>query len=171
MKRKTKPAFVLLMVVAAILQCFMIAADLLVSPYIVFPISNDIILCRFSWQLLAGKLPDETRLLDSASVCGKLNGNGNGMDFLAAALIQTDLPLSEIRKYYHTQSYQAAKPFSDHACEVIVIPAESPELQTEFLEHRDIAFPNHTKAIAAGGCYYVILYDGGYTAPFDIRGH
>ncbi len=45
-------------------------------------------------------LPEETELLDSVSMAGKLVGNGNGMQYFGAILLESELSLEELNDYY-----------------------------------------------------------------------
>ena len=44
--------------------------------------------------------PEETVIISYETRYGKLNGNGNGMDFFACTLIKSDLSLNELKQYY-----------------------------------------------------------------------
>ncbi|WP_295010910.1 hypothetical protein [uncultured Microbacterium sp.] len=55
-------------------------------------------------QLVSMPLPPDTQLVDSYSRAGKLVGNGNGMQYLGAMLIQSHLPIAELESYYAQQA-------------------------------------------------------------------
>ena len=51
---------------------------------------NDFVLNSFSKQIYNCNLPEGTVIVEKQNMCGKLNGNGDGMDFLACILIKSD---------------------------------------------------------------------------------
>ena len=63
----------------------------IVGMYLYVNISNDEIAQKLEKWLLSTDLPDNTEIIDSISISGKLVGNGNGMQYFGAILIKTDL--------------------------------------------------------------------------------
>ena len=51
-------------------------------------------------ELCETPLPEKTELIESISRAGKLTGNGNGMQYFGAILIQSELSLKELDDYY-----------------------------------------------------------------------
>lgn len=64
------------------------------------PAINNVKLYRLSRQLSNHSISLKVQIIEKQSICGKLNGNGNGMDFLATILVKSDLSLEELQKYY-----------------------------------------------------------------------
>ena len=64
-------------------------------------ISNDMIAKRTEKELKHTSLPENTEIIDSISIAGKLTGNGNGMQYFGAILIKTDLSEEELNNYYN----------------------------------------------------------------------
>ena len=115
-------------------------------------------------------LPEETVVIKNETRCGKLNGNGNGMDFFSCTLIKSDLSLNELKQHYSKVAFKAAKKNKGHTVNVDVIPAEY-KLVTEYLERENIYSDELKNMKDYSGYYFVMLYDGGYPANFDIRGN
>ena len=53
--------------------------------------------------LLNCPLPEETELIDSANVAGKVFGNGNGMQWFGMILVKSDLNENELFEWYGDQ--------------------------------------------------------------------
>ncbi|MBQ5765213.1 MAG: hypothetical protein IIW03_03610 [Clostridia bacterium] len=76
---------------------------LIVSPiisYIGIVITNNIIADNVEKDLVAYELPINTKLVDSISIAGKLTGNGNGMQYMGAILVESDLSEEELNEHY-----------------------------------------------------------------------
>lgn len=67
--------------------------------FFVVPIVNNITAINVKNYLLALALPDNTVLIDSVSTAGKLVGNGNGMQYIGAILIKTELSKKELATF------------------------------------------------------------------------
>lgn len=63
-------------------------------------VSNDAAARAVEGELLALPLPAGAERLDSLSRAAKVTGNGNGMQYLGAILIRSDVPLSELDSFY-----------------------------------------------------------------------
>lgn len=63
-------------------------------------IGNDIIAKKIEVGIKNTKLPDNTEIIDSISIAGKLVGNGNGMQYFGAILIKTELSEFELNQHY-----------------------------------------------------------------------
>lgn len=68
--------------------------------YLGIVITNNIIADKIEKNLIAYELPANTKLVDSISIAGKLTGNGNGMQYMGAILVDTDLSKEELKEYY-----------------------------------------------------------------------
>ncbi|CAM3413042.1 MULTISPECIES: hypothetical protein [Saccharibacillus] len=140
------------------------------SLYIIFPVWNEAHMYTFGQQLRKAPLPEDTVFVEMQSAVGKLNGNGNGIDFFAGMLVRSDLSLSELIDYYDSVSFAGAKD-DEHTAEIQVIKANSDELHSKYLERRDLKFRKLRSTEDFSGYYFVNLYDGGYEAVFDLRGN
>ena len=95
---------------------------LVVTLFVVSPILNNITLSNFSKQIYNYPLPKNTVLIEKEAVCGKLNGNGNGMDFFACILIKSDMSIDQIKDYYKERKYKTAKSVKNHVVDIEIVP-------------------------------------------------
>ncbi len=108
-------------------------------------------------------LPKETYLIDSVSKAGKLVGNGNGMQYFGAILIESELTLSELDMYYST--------FRGNEWSYIVEVQEAVGITV--LEHGSLSFEN-LEDVMKDGDYYIVyswVSGDGFWECFDIRGN
>lgn len=147
-----------------------VLAFLYFSLYFITPLVNNGTLSIFASQINSNNLPENTVVIEKEARCGKLNGNGNGMDFFACALIKSDLSLNELKRFYEGMSFRTARWNKEHSVGVDMIAANY-ELETEYYERDTIYFEYLKDMTDYSGYYVLILYDGGYPADFDIRGH
>lgn len=102
-------------------------------------------------------------VIESETACGKLNGNGNGMNFFCAALVKCD-------------SVEAAEAIVNDLDAEFEITGYCPAVDalvdyddTTLLEHSSLAFdklPSDTN-----GCYYIYFYESTAGSDRDIRAH
>ncbi len=129
--------------------------------YVGIMIANNCIANGVEKRLAAYSLPQNTELIDSVSVAEKLTGNGNGMQYLGAILVKSDLTKEELLQYYsgalgNVEVYEQTTNTIDSMKRTIVF-----------------------KALPDDGTYYSVLYwgdedfDGWVNTllDFDIRGH
>jgi len=147
-----------------------VLAVIYISLYFIAPVKNNISLSIFANQINTNHLPEQTMIITKEARCGKLNGNGNGMDFFACALIESNLSLNELKQFYEGISFKTARWNKEHSVEVDVIPAKY-ELETDYYERETIYFDKLKDMTNYLGYYILILYDGGYPADFDMRGN
>ncbi|MEK4251806.1 hypothetical protein [Paenibacillus sp. FSL W7-1287] len=136
------------------------------SLFVVFPILNNISLSKFERY----PLPEETSLIEVKSVVGKLNGNGNSIDFFVGLLIQSELSKDELTLYYEHAQYAGAKVEKRNVL-IEVLTVEDRVLHSKYLEHRQMKFNKLETINDLTGYYFVTIYDGGYQAIFDLRGN
>lgn len=55
--------------------------------------------------------------------------------------------------------------------DVDVVPVNKNKLETKYLEHGEINFNVLQNQSDFNGYYALVIYDGGYSSDFDIRGH
>jgi hypothetical protein len=144
---------------------------LVVTPYIVVPILNNITLSSFSKQIYDYPLPQNSVLIEKEAVCGKLNGNGNGMDFFACIVIKSEMSIEQISQYYKDKKLKPAKKDKKHVVDIEVMPVNGEQLITDYVVHEKVRFSKLKNINDYSGYYVVMIYDGGYSALFDIRGH
>lgn len=68
--------------------------------YSAIVVANNRIADSLEQDLLNYPLPPQTELLDSASIAAKVAGNGNGMQYIGALLVKSDLSEDELQAYY-----------------------------------------------------------------------
>lgn len=76
---------------------------LLMVSYIGIVITNNSIADKIEKDLAGHQLPTNTELVDSISIAGKLTGNGNGMQYMGAILVDSDLSEMELKEYYSSE--------------------------------------------------------------------
>ena len=67
-------------------------------------IGNNIVADNIESDLLDIALPENTEIIDSTSVAGKISGNGNGMQYVGAILVKSELTSEELEEYYESHS-------------------------------------------------------------------
>lgn len=81
----------------------LIALLLIAALYAGIVVSNNRIAEDLRKQVAGCMLPPGTELVDSAAVAGRLQGNGNGMQYFGVALIHSDLDEGPLRTWYEAQ--------------------------------------------------------------------
>lgn len=71
--------------------------------YLAIVITNNSIANKIEKDLVSYELPTNTKLIDSLSAAGKLTGSGNGMQYMGAILVESDLSKEELKEYYSSQ--------------------------------------------------------------------
>lgn len=132
---------------------------------------NDYKLNLFFKQLSNIKLPNETEVISENKYVGKLNGNGNGIDYFAGIIIDTKLSETELKKYYENINFEAVSSSSNHDVLLGIVKLDSSQIDIEVLERYEIKFDENELEHLIGDAYLIYIYDGGYDSLFDIRGH
>lgn len=124
------------------------------------PIINDYTSKQVTEDLLQVPLPEKTDVIEEFSRSGKLEGNGNGMQFFGAILIQSDLSLDELNEYY--TDYRKTQ--WDYIVE---------EQNTQSIDVIEHGYDSFNAEVASQG--YYIVYSWGKGLPpfeyFDLRGN
>ncbi len=127
---------------------------------IIIPLRNDYIASETAKDIISLPLPDNTELIESKSLAGKLVGNGNGMQYFGAILVKSSLSLDELRQHYSG--------YADNDWTYCVEIQQTSKI--EVIEHGQLSFDTDI----AGEGYYIIYSWGsskGAFNDFDIRGH
>lgn len=157
-KRIVITVFVILMILLFIL--------LVVLPaYIV--ITNNIIAHNTMKVLEKTKLSENTEIVDSISIAGKVDGNGNGMQYFGAILLKTDLSESELNEYYGK--------YRENEWSFVVKKQNSSEI--DVIDRLGYSFENYNDA--EKNKYYIVYSFGSPDNVFlknmllewDLRGH
>ena len=137
-----------------------LVAVVLIGGVISISFINNNIAYKVEKELCETPLPEKTELIESISRAGKLTGNGNGMQYFGAILIQSELSLKELDDYY-----------SDHRNNEWECLVETQEGQSiEVIEHKALQC---SEEIEDGGYYIVYSLGSGNSLlkELDIRGH
>lgn len=136
-----------------------IATIVILSPIlfnIAIMIINNFIAVSVKNDLKKLPIPENSELISSYSVAGKVVGNGNGMQYFGAILIQSELSLEELSEYYSS--------------------FDRPYIQVSIQRGNDIVVLDHGSHafnVKYDNCY--IVYDWGSAnvilEQFDLRGH
>lgn len=123
------------------------------------PIVNDYCAYMVEKKLCAAPLPENTLLIDSVSKAGKLTGNGNGMQYLGAILIQSGLTMEQLDRYYSR--------YRENEWEYLVTVQTGCDLS--FIELDQLRF---SQEVTADGYYIVYSWGKGIELfeLLDIRG-
>lgn len=135
-----------------------IGVALLAAFWISIPVVNNMTADKVKKELLDTPLPEHTEIMDSFSQAGKLAGNGNGMQYLGAILIKSELTLEEINAHYAQ--------YKEHADSYVIVEGSSVSL--------DMTVVTFSVDIQQDEQYYVVYSWGTGIKPFselDIRGH
>ena len=71
--------------------------------YIGIVVTNNSIAEKIEKDLVSYDLPTNTKLVDSISVAGKLTGSGNGMQYMGAILVDSDLSKDALKEHYSSK--------------------------------------------------------------------
>lgn len=138
---------------------FSLLPILIFSSLFIIPLANNVRLHKQEKVLADIKLPEKTQLIEKQSVCGKLNGNGNGMNYLATILVKSNLSLQDLHDYY-----------SDYE----VIEQNNTYLESEYLDHASIKYDKLNDIKDFNGYYVILSYQSADLESiweWDIRGH
>ena len=131
----------------------MLAAVVLIGGVISISFINNNIAYKVEKELCETPLPEKTELIE-------LTGNGNGMQYFGAILIQSELSLKELDDYY-----------SDHRSNEWEYLVEIQEGQSiDVIDHETL---NFGKEINDAGYYIVYSWESenSLLKELDIRGH
>ncbi len=150
-----------------LLVLVIVIALLPVVSYIGIVVTNNYIADKIEDDLVAYELPTNTELVDSISIAGKLTGNGNGMQYMGAILVQSDLSKDELREYY-TSDFEYIEVRKQDTANI------------EFVHSNDYSFSEFSKT-NKDNYYCVICWDSNRSElfgdfitvllDFDVRGH
>ena len=71
--------------------------------YVGIVVMNNSIADKIEKDLVSYELPTSTKLIDSVSAAAKLTGNGNGMQYMGAILVDSDLSKEELKEHYSSE--------------------------------------------------------------------
>ena len=102
----------------------------------------------------------DIEVIESRSVCGKLNGNGNGMNFFAAVLVKADPEALDACIADLSSTHEVV----EYICQ------NNKKIAVRYLEHASLTYSH---ADYTDGEYYTVyIYDSSLNNfPLDVRGH
>ena len=127
---------------------------------ILCPIINNLSAKHIIAEIKSVPLPQDTQIIESFSQAGKLVGNGNGMQFFGAVLIESELSLEDLDNHY---SLYRETPWD---CIVKTQRAQN----IDVIEHGTFSLETDV----SNGNYYLVYTWGNGISPFqdlDLRGH
>lgn len=154
--KKKKRAVIATAVIAGILPI------VLLSVFIFF---NDILLGNMtrSFRREIRKSEAAVELLEVKSVCGKLNGNGNGMNYFGAALMTADSAedmetlTAALEREFETVGY---------------VIQEGTQVDVPHLEHRKLFFDDiNFRENETYYCVWFYIHEHPNSNIFDLRGY
>ena len=125
------------------------------------PIINDLSAKQVMKDIEDIPLPDNTWVAARFSRAGKLVGNGNGMQFFGAVLLESELSLEELEQYY--SSYRETQ------WDYIVAAQRTQNI--DIIEHGSAAFETD---MSNEKSHYIVFSWGEGISPFqdfDLRGN
>ena len=140
---------------------FLIPLLLIIIFLLSIPIVNNICAIKVKIRLEKTHLPEYTECVESVWRAGKLNGNGNGMQYLGVLLLKSELSFDELDNFYeqyreNEYQYILEKPDNNKA---------------GIIEHGELLF---SYDIDTQDNYYMLYSWGEGIAPFswlDLRGN
>ena len=127
---------------------------------ILCPIINNLSAKHIVAEIKSVPLPQDTQVVENFSQAGKLVGNGNGMQFFGAVLIESKLSLEELDNHY--SSYRET-PWD------YVVKIQNVQ-NIDVIEHGTFSFETDV----SNGNFYIVYSWGNGISPFqefDLRGH
>lgn len=143
----------------------------IIGIFYIFSFRNDLKLNKFARQLFDLELPQGSSVVEEKKICGKLNGNGNSMDYLACLLIKSNKSKQELDDYLNNLTFHCVENQEKECTEKEVVKVDGEILQSKYLEHETIMFESLEDEMNFSNYYALVIYDGGYSSDFDIRGH
>ena len=138
---------------------------ILITLFVLFalsvPIVNNITAATVLSDIKNIPLPENTEYVDGVSAAGKFTGNGNGMQYFGAILINTDLSLDELNSYYSD--------YRENEFRLLFEKQESGEIAV--IEHGSLVFESE---LSQDENYYIVYSWGDgidLFAALDLRGH
>ena len=124
------------------------------------PIVNNFSAKRIIADINSVPLPQDTQMIEQFSQAGKLVGNGNGMQYFGAILIESKLSFEDLDTYYSS--------YRETPWEYIVEVQDTQNI--EVIEHGTFSFETDV----SNGQFYIVYSWGNGISPFqdfDLRGH
>jgi len=149
-----------------------IVFSLLISIPVINMNINNMALYRFSKQLFTYPLPVHTSILEKQTICGRLYGTGDGMEFMAVMVVKSDRSLAELTDYYNAMPIPPAKYSEDGVIctEITIEPVSDQPFIPGYCREAFFDFDSLKGVSDYTGLYYIAIHDGSYWGWFDPRG-
>lgn len=115
---------------------------------VVIPLANNYYAKQVEKELRETPLPENTEIIDSVSLAGKLVGNGNGVQYFGAILLKSKLSLNDLEDYYSV--------YQKNEWSYVVEPQENQIITV--IEHSKISF---SEKVDDEGYYIVYSWGDG----------
>ncbi|MEG2634718.1 MAG: hypothetical protein RSA97_08980 [Oscillospiraceae bacterium] len=128
---------------------------------------------KFTRQLKSS-LPVKTELIKAESAAYRLQGTGDGTEFLSVALVKSDLTKAQLETYYSCYYFDFAKPYArhlddpdgtliDYKVHIQIEKVRRLPIETEFsADCRDILFFDDIQITDFKNVYFIAIYDETY---------
>ncbi len=140
-----------------------IAVAVLVCACVWLSFANSIIMSGLT-SSFEGRLGsfDGIKIVEVQSVYGKLNGNGNGIGYFGAALVERR-SVSDIDEVVNSL---------DDDFEIVEFKSQTTKsLRTKYLEHKNITFKTDIDGSDNYICIYFYNSNHPMSSPLDVSGH
>lgn len=148
-------------VILSIAALALVIVALAVSPYVY----DNVYLSGMERGISKVDNVDGVDVLETKGICGRLNGNGNGMQFLAAALIKVDDGVDT------EDIIEQAEASCKSASYCKVMEYDGGELSCQELERGRLTFESEIDDTASYYILYVYGANNSLLSSLDIRGH
>lgn len=144
--------------ILVVIGCIVIVV--VIGLLIAIPVSNNCIAKETAKIVNDLPVPEKTKYVESVSLAGKLVGNGNGMQYFGAILINSELSLDQLSEYYKGYSNQTSK----------FTVENQKDQKVQVVEHKNLSFKTDIKT----DNFYIVYTWGSNDGLFDeldIRGN
>ncbi len=135
---------------------------------------NTIIEKSFAAQLFRYPLPPQTLLLEKHSICGRLYGTGDGMEFMAVILIESDLTEDQLTTYYQRAPFRKAQPNDAESLltdfHLTITPVTAEPFCPDYCGEAFFTFRTLSTKTDYKNLYYIAIHNGTYPNFLDLRG-
>ena len=161
---------------------FLALCILAISPFILSPVKNNIVLHYYAQQLYDYPLPKNTKIITKTSDAGNLGPTSNHLDFSATMEIKSSLTEAELVEYYSSVLFKPANKVTIFGLDtsiygnqlvhpsmnVEVIPKNSAELSYSGNFYYKT---NEIDESISENLYIITIMDSDYAPGFDLRAH
>ena len=133
---------------------------LIITPFIAFPIANDIKAKILTNEMQKSTPPEKTKIIEVVSGCGNTSGTGNHTEILICLLIKSDLSQEKITEFYKNNY-----PYVD------VVKVEKEQTCILSMQIVGLEFKKLKDIKDYNGYYVVERVVDAISSGLDLRGH